>query len=315
MFPFSFASGLALGLAMGNSDSPYLFGPAIAAQAIRFRQALLLSALFIVVGALVGGEASVKTLSDLGRHTLNAAVLASLAAALCVFAASLLGFSPSVSQCIVGAIIGLSLIKGETNLPGLSKILLSWLTTPLAGALAALLLQPLLHWFFNRLKVNIFTLDKLLRTSLILGSCYAAFALGANNSANALAIFVASGTLSPATATLGGSLSMAAGVFITSRELLYRKVGKLIPLDSFTALVSILAEGLAVHFFSIIGVPVSSGQALSGALLGLGLYYGMQTISYKSLIKILLTWLLLPLSSGLLAALLALLVNLSNMAS
>jgi PiT family inorganic phosphate transporter len=69
---------------------------------------------------------------------------------------------------------------------------------------------------------------------------------------------------------------------------------KLVRLDPFSALVVILAEGLTMHFFTIVGVPVSTSQAVVGAVLGVGIVKGVRTIKRKTLYGIFIGWFLTP---------------------
>jgi PiT family inorganic phosphate transporter len=58
--------------------------------------------------------------------------------------------------------------------------------------------------------------------------------------------------------------------------------------------VAILAEAITVHIYAIIGVPVSTSQAIVGAVLGIGLVKGVRTIQMKTLAKILFGWIGTP---------------------
>ncbi|MBA3036655.1 MAG: inorganic phosphate transporter, partial [Desulfobacterium sp.] len=69
---------------------------------------------------------------------------------------------------------------------------------------------------------------------------------------------------------------------------------KLVKLDPFSALVVLLAVGITIHIYSIIGVPVSSSQAIIGGVLGVGIIRGVNTIKIKMLFNILIGWFLTP---------------------
>jgi PiT family inorganic phosphate transporter len=52
-------------------------------------------------------------------------------------------------------------------------------------------------------------------------------------------------------------------------------VGKgIAPLDLFSAFVKILAEAMTLHLFTQIGIPVSSSQAIVGAVVWVGIVGG-----------------------------------------
>ena len=109
---------------------------------------------------------------------------------------------------------------------------------------------------------------------MIVAGSYASYALGANNVANATAVFVGAGMLTVFQAALIGGLSIAFGVLTYSRGVMETVGTKLVRLDPFSALVVVLAEGLTVHFYTLLGVPVSTSQAVVGAVLGIGVLKG-----------------------------------------
>lgn len=51
---------------------------------------------------------------------------------------------------------------------------------------------------------------------------------------------------------------------------------------------------LKVHFYTWVGVPVSTSQAVIGAVLGIGLIKGIKTVSRRTLINTLMGWFLTP---------------------
>jgi len=56
----------------------------------------------------------------------------------------------------------------------------------------------------------------------------------------------------------------------------------------------VLAEAITVHAYTLVGVPVSTSQALIGAVLGIGLIKGINTVSKQTMAGILLAWFLTP---------------------
>jgi PiT family inorganic phosphate transporter len=69
-------------------------------------------------------------------------------------------------------------------------------------------------------------------------------------------------------------------------------VGKQITqLDHFSAVIAVLAQAITVWIYALIGVPVSTSQAIVGAVIGAGLARGSTNINYKILRNIVLGWL------------------------
>lgn len=290
----SLLGGVFLGWSLGANDAANCFGSAVASRMLRFRTAAVLCAAAILVGALAEGQAGIETLSTLTSIDLEQAVVVTVAAGLTVTIMTLFGSPVSASQAAVGAILGIGFFNQEVNVAGLGKVVACWVGTPIGAVVAAVVLYRALALVYNRLTVNLFQADMLLRVALVVAGSYAAYALGANNVANVTAVFVAAGTLTVFMAALIGGLSIALGVLTYSRGVMETVGRKLVRLDPFSALVVVLAEGLTVHLYTVIGVPVSTSQAVIGAVLGIGIIKGTQTIKRKTLYGIFTGWFLTP---------------------
>jgi len=290
----SLLGGLFLGWSLGANDAANCFGSAVASRMVRYWTAAVLCAVFILVGALLEGQAGIETLSGLTSIDLEQAVVITVAAGLTVTIMTAFGLPVSTSQAAVGAILGIGFFNQEVNVTGLGKVVVCWFGTPTGAVLVALVLYKILALFYNRLQVSLFQADMLLRAALVVAGSYAAYALGANNVANVTAVFVGAGSLTVFSAALIGGLSIAFGVMTYSRGVMETVGRKLVRLDPFSALVVVLAEGITVHFYTVIGVPVSTSQAVIGAVLGIGIIKGAQTIKRKTLYGIFTGWFLTP---------------------
>ena len=226
--------------------------------------------------------------------SLKKATVASVAAAITVTLMTLLGLPVSTSQAVVGSIIGIGFLNQQLDLTGLSKVVACWIGTPVGGLIIAIILYKLLSEVFNQLNIDLFRTDILIRFLLIVAGSYAAYALGANNVANVTAVFVGAGQISVFSATLIGGLSIALGILTFSRPVMETIGKKLVRLDPFSALIVVLAEAITVHFFTFVGVPVSTSQAVIGAVLGVGVVKGANTVSRRTLTNILFGWFLTP---------------------
>jgi PiT family inorganic phosphate transporter len=288
--------GIFLGWSLGANDAANLFGSAVSSRMIRFWVAALLASLFVILGAVLQGGRGIETLQGLSPLDLELAILSSVAAAVTVTGMTLLRLPVSTSQAVVGAIVGAGLLQHQIHLQGLVKVAVCWVGTPVAGILFALLIYPLLGWAYNRAPYNLFQMDQVVRIGLVIAGCYSAFALGSNNVANVTAVFVGAGRLDIFTATLVGGLSIALGITTFSRGVMETVGRNLVALDPYCALVVVLSGALAVHAYTWVGVPVSSSQAVVGAVLGIGLLKGTQTIRGKTLLSVLLGWFATPLA-------------------
>lgn len=290
----SLLSGIFLGWSLGANDAANAFGPAVASRMLKFWCAAIVAAFFVVLGALAEGQAPIETLKSITSLSLRQAVVSSVAAAATVTLMTLLGFPVSTSQAVVGAILGIGFMNRNLDMSEMSKVLICWFGTPIGGLLIAFILLKALGNLYNRLHIDLFQSDMLLRILLIGAGSYAAYALGANNVANVTAVFVGAGRLDIFWAQLIGGLSIALGIMTFSRPVMETVGKKLVSLDPFSALIVVLAEAITIHIYTLVGVPVSTSQALIGAVLGVGLVKGINTVSRQTMAGILLAWFLTP---------------------
>jgi PiT family inorganic phosphate transporter len=286
--------GVFMGWSLGSNDASNCFGSAVASRMVRFWPAAVLCASFVLIGALLEGRAGIETLAGLTPLDLDRAVVITIAAAVTVTLMTVFGLPVSTSQAAVGAILGIGFLNQEVNLAGLGKVVVCWFATPIGAVAVCAVLYKLFAYVYNRLPVSVIRADILLRAALIVAGSYASYTLGANNVANTTAVFVGAGMLTVFQAALIGGLSIGSGVLTYSRKVMETVGSKLVRLDPFSALMVILAEGLTVHFFTVVGVPVSTSQAVVGAVLGVGLVRGANTIKRKTLYGIFTGWFLTP---------------------
>jgi len=300
------AGGIFLGWGLGSNDSANIFGTGVAANVIRYRTAVILTSIFLIIGALLEGDKAMHTVGEMSTITDTAAFIATFSAGLCMALFSYLSLPVSASQAIMGAVLGIGMISGIPDFSKMYKVVLCWLLTPAGGILFTMILYPLFGRFFQIALFNIRFRHLFIRFSLLSAGCYGAYSLGANNVANVTGVYVGSGLLSPFDAALMGSLSMAFGVLSYSRKVMDTVGKKIVELDGFSAFISTLAAAITVHVFTQVGVPVSTSQAIVGAVIGIGILKGTKTVKKKSLIEIAIGWVSTPLASGLVAYILML---------
>lgn len=295
-------SGVFLGWSLGANDSANIFGTGVATGTVKYRTAIALTAAFVVAGALLEGPKCMRTLGEISRLVPIAAFCCALAAGATMAGLTVLAIPASASQAIVGTIVGAGVVYGNADFTKLYKIVVCWVFTPLCATLLGYLVYRTAEWLLNRTVKSLTMRSRIYLGGILIAGCYGAYSLGANNVANVTGVYVSSGQLDPLRASIIGGLSIALGV-LTYSEKVMMTVGKgIVPLDPFSAFVVVLAEAITLHVFTQVGVPVSSSQAVVGAVVGVGLVGGLRTVSTRALLKISLGWLMTPLSAGLIAA-------------
>ena len=290
--------GAYLGWGLGGNDAANIIGPPVTSGLISYRRAIVLAAIFILLGAMIEGGKCFATVGGITALNLKAAFIATLAAAIVVNLMSWLGFPVSTSQAIIGSIVGIGLLNQVAiSWHRLTGVIACWLFTPLGAAVISYLLFILLSYFYRRKVKNIPAFNSAAKISCYLIASYAAYNLGANNVANTTGPFVAAGFVSPFLGTLIGGVSIASGVLTYGKNVILTVGKKIAPMDPFSGLIALLSTGLTLHLFTLIGVPVSSSQAVVGAVAGVGVARGARTLNKITLFLIFVSWILTVLLS------------------
>ena len=325
---FFLSSGLFLGWSLGANDAANVFGTAVGTRMIHFATAAVICSVFVILGAMISGGGAAHTLGRLGEiNALPGAFMVALSAALAVYVMTRAGLPVSTTQAIVGGIIGWNLFSDTTtDASTLIKILSTWLICPLLAAVFAVVLYKMVTLLLKATKPHLLRLDAYTRLGLLLAGAFGAYSLGANNIANVMGVFV---PVSPFTnfSVLGiytasstqqlfllGGLAIAVGVMTYSRRVMMTVGGRLLPLSPVAAWVVVVAHSLVLFIFASQGleallagaglptiplVPVSSSQAIVGAVLGIGLLKGGRMIRWRVLGGIGTGWVFTPLIAGL----------------
>jgi len=303
---FAIIPAVVFGWALGANDAANVYGTAVTSGLVKYRVAVVLSAIFIVIGALLEGSRGLETISSVSSQTLLTASVSTIGAALSMTIMTYLGIPSSSSQAMMGAILGIGILNSTVDWSVLTKVVICWIVTPIGAAIGSFFLYKLSAILFRRIK-TIQAQDLSLKIGALIIGAYGSYALGANNVANVTGPLA--GIIPYETAALVGGLSIALGVLTFSKRVMLT-VGKQITLlDHFSAVIAVLSQAITVWVFAIIGVPVSTSQAIVGAVIGAGLARGSSDINFKILRNIALGWLQTPLIAGFVSLGLYLIVN------
>jgi PiT family inorganic phosphate transporter len=105
------------------------------------------------------------------------------------------------------------------------------------------------------------------------------------------------GILTPIQAALIGTTLLWIGAFLLSERVI-ETVGKgITSLDAFSGFSAQFSAGISVLIFTTLGMPVSTTYCIIGGIVGVGVLKGIRTIKINLLKKILLSWVLTPLTT------------------
>lgn len=257
------------------------------------------------------------------KSALKAAIIF-LCSALTVFIMSYLKFPVSANQSITGAIIGWGLCYADysdplvlaVNLPQIGKFASTWLLNPLGACVISFALVFVFTRFLAKRVSSLGSYDKLLKTGYLCAGAFASLSIGLNSSANVTALYydaaysqtgVAANLLTDArlAAAIGG-IAIAVGVLTFSKRVMMTVGSSIADISPIEGFLVIIAMALTVVIMgNWMHIPVSTSQAVVGAVIGAGLTRGIKAVHFGVLKNIALAWVGSPTIAGLLTYLVA----------
>ncbi|WP_206076037.1 inorganic phosphate transporter, partial [Marinitoga lauensis] len=227
------------------------------------------------------------TISNVTTQSMISGSISVFSAAVTVTIMTYFGVPVSSSQAIVGSIMAIGLIEGGVNWAIILKLILAWVGTPIGGMIFGFISYKILSIPFNKIK-SIYIKERSIQIATLIIGAYGAYSLGANNVANITGVFA--GTIGVSTAALVGGLAISFGVLTYSYKVMMTVGKQIIELDYFSALIAVLGESITVWIYALLGIPVSTSQAIVGAVIGAGYARGSRLANKKVLLKILSAW-------------------------
>jgi PiT family inorganic phosphate transporter len=366
-------AGLFMGWSLGTNDAANAFGTAVATRVVKYRTAIIIIAVMVLLGSILQGADDIDKLSSIstnnevsadvqdmenvgvefekdadGKYVLDKdgkyviksqdnvdkaalktlrnksafkAAIIFICAALTVFIMSYLKFPVSANQAVTGAIIGWGLFHADysnpevlsTNLGEIGKFASTWLLNPLGAAIISFVIVFIFKKFFEAKVESLKSYDKVIKIGYIVAGAYSAYTIGINSSASVTAFYydsfgVGANILTNAslTAILGG-VAIAVGVLTYSKKVMMTVGGSIANISQIDGFLVILSSALAITVMKILlGIPVSTSQAVVGAVIGAGLVKGPKNVNFKVLGKIGIAWISSPTAAGLLSYIIAL---------
>lgn len=287
--------GVLLGVGIGANDMATILGPVVGGNVLRWRRALVVSGIAVVVGSAVAGGQVFETvgagLVPAPSLALQIAVLGAVVVA--VLVASSTGTPVSTSQSVILAMVSVAVVAGQgIDVELLGAIVGAWIVFPLLSLAVAPALYRLLDGALDRVR-RIDVVETWLARLIVFASGFAAFALGANHAGLALG-FAAEGAELPlfVFGAVGGA---AIAVGSLSSEGVVDTVGRdITQLGVITAFVALATFGIVMLSASLLGLPVSTSQAMVASVSGVGLSKGVDAVDARRVGSIVGAWLITP---------------------
>jgi len=321
-----------VGWNVGANDAANCIGTTVGASVLSYRSAALMMAVFVILGGALQGHHVMKTVGKgivitevtvyeshnslpapeeleqyFPEHRLPdlAIFVALLSAGFFVTIATFSRIPVSTSQAIVGGVAGtgIGIVGAQASYFKLSillKILGAWVISPVLAMILAFCIYLLLNVIFRRARAVVWS--NVLRIAVIASAAYVSYSLGANDVGNAIGPLLNKYPDKGLYLAILGGVAMAVGA-LTFGKRVTNTVGRSItPLDYTGALAAQASAAFGVHVFSMLGIPVSTSQAVVGAVIGVGLTKGAKAVSTRKIFTILAGWIVTPLCAAIFAA-------------
>ena len=301
MTPLLFLSGFYVGWNIGANDTANCVGTSVGSGLLSYRGAIYLVAIFVIIGALLEGE---NVATTIGKGVVKAelptlaVLVAMLSAGIFVTMATYLKLPVSTSQSIVGAVAGIGLAVGApVDFGKLFQIVQIWVLNPfLAGTLSYVIYRVVAIPLRRVRRVGFW--DRAMAIMVLASAAYMAFSLGSNDVGNSIGPLFNLGFDIRILVLLGG-VALATGALTFGHRVTETIGGSIVILDPLSAFSAQAAAAMGVHLFSILGIPVSTSQAVVGAVVGVGFVKGIRAISRRRVLEILIGWVATPTTAGL----------------
>lgn len=219
---FAIAISLFFAMNIGASGAAASMGVAYGAGAIKKAwQALLLCAIGVYSGAVLGGGEVVKTISSgimpQEYITVKIVIIILISATSSLFFSNLLGIPLSTSEVTVGAVVGVGMAYKVLFVQSLLVIMSFWVIVPLIAFVIALICGKLLYKLQHR---GLLKDHPILTVLLVLAGFFEAFSAGMNNVANAVGPLVGAGMMDVTIGIMLGGAFVAIGAILLGKRVL-----------------------------------------------------------------------------------------------
>jgi PiT family inorganic phosphate transporter len=298
----------------GMRDAANIVATMISSRAFSPRTALGMASIAEFLGPFLFGSVVAKTIGDglVDSTVLTLSVITSalLGAIVWNLVTWFLGIPGSSSHALIGGIVG-AVIHGvgieAIKFGGLNRVLIALFASPLIGFAFGFLITRIIYFLVRSASPRI---NDFFKRSQLVTAIALAFSHGTNDAQKTMGIIALS-------LVIGGALpsfqipqwvvAVSAGAIAIGTSLggwrLIRTLGgrfyKIRPLHGFSTQ---LTSGLVIFGASFLGVPVSTTQIVSSAIIGVGSSERMSKVRWGVAGDILTAWLITIPASALLAA-------------
>ncbi|HKF85258.1 MAG TPA: inorganic phosphate transporter [Candidatus Limnocylindrales bacterium] len=303
----------------GFHDTANAIATSVATRALRPQHALLMAAAFNFIGAFAG-TAVAKTIGA-GlvdeETTTQAIVAASLIGAITWNLITWwLGLPSSSSHALIGGLLGATIAGvgfGAINVEGvINKVLIPLVSSPVIGFVGAFVLMVALSWLVyvltrradgpdRRFLSNVF------RRLQVFSAGFMAFAHGSNDAQKTMGIITlalfSAGVIDtvevPFWVIVVSATALSLGTAIGGWRIMQTMGHRVVELEPIHGFVAESTAASIIYGAAHFGIPVSTTQVISSAIMGVGSSRGLRGVKWGVARRILFAWILTIPAAGL----------------
>lgn len=298
----------------GMRDSSNIVATMISSRAFTPRAALTITALAELLGPFLFGITVAKTIGSevVQSHTVTLEILAACLAA--AIAWNLItwffGIPSSSSHALIGGLVGavaVSVGVGAILVNGLVKVLIALFVSPPIGFVVGFLVTRAIYYLARGASPRI---NEYFKRGQLLTAIGMAFSHGTNDAQKTMGIITLSlvigGVLPsfdvPTWVVAASAIAISLGTVMSGRRLIRTLGGKFYKIRPVHSFSTQMSSALVIMMASLVGVPVSTSQVVSSAIIGVGSSERLSKVRWGVAGDILMAWLVTIPASALLAA-------------
>ncbi|KSU87401.1 sulfate permease [Bacillus sp. VT 712] len=296
----AFAIALFFAMNIGASGAAAAMGVSYGSGAIKHRKvALVICALGILLGAVIGGGEVVKTIGSgiipESILTVELVIIILASATLSLFFANLIGIPLSTSEVTVGSVVGVGIAYQSVYIQKLLIVMSFWVIVPIISFVIAFVCG----WLLKKKKTPTQQKwKKPLAVLVIATGFFEAFSAGMNNVANAVGPLVGAGMISTSTGVIAGGLAVAVGALLLGDRVIETNGKKI---TDFTVGEGCIISGTGASLVtaaSVFGLPVPLTQVTTSSIIGIGAAKsGFTSDQRQVIVQMLKVWVVSPVFS------------------
>lgn len=296
----------------GFHDTANAVATSISTKSLEPHQAIILSAIFNLIGALSGTAVAITIAEGFAKPSLatsHVILTALISAVIWNLFTWMLEVPSSSSHALIGGLVGSIIANSGFEVihynTVIFKVFLPMIVSPILGFILAFFIVILIHKTFRN-NTEPRKTNNIIRELQVLSTAFLSFSHGANDAQKTMGIItltllsnhLINHAAVPTWVILACALCMALGTFSGGMKIiktLSTRVAKLKPVSGFAAEIS---SATLLFIGSKFGMPMSTTHAVSGSIMGAG-HLG---VNWNVVKKMILSWVLTFPSCAILAA-------------